>query len=55
VGLLVVYTPALETRWPFTKLTVGLQKRNGQWLMIHDHVSMPFDMETMQAVADLRQ
>jgi ketosteroid isomerase-like protein len=34
---------------------VGFQKRNGQWLVIHDHVSMPFDMETGKSVRDLRR
>ena len=38
----------------WVRVTVGLQKRNGQWLMIHDHVSMPIDMATQKAVADLR-
>jgi uncharacterized protein (TIGR02246 family) len=37
----------------WVRLTVGFQKRNGQWMMIHDHVSMPFDMQTMTAVSDL--
>lgn len=37
----------------WVRVTVGFQKRNGQWLMIHDHVSMPHNMETMKAVSDL--
>ena len=39
----------------WVRVTVGFQKRKGQWLMIHDHVSMPFDMGTGEAVRDLRQ
>jgi uncharacterized protein (TIGR02246 family) len=39
----------------WVRTTVGFQKRNGQWLVIHDHVSMPFDMETGKAVRDLRR
>lgn len=39
----------------WVRVTVGFQKRNDQWLMIHDHVSMPLDMETMKAVRDLRR
>jgi uncharacterized protein (TIGR02246 family) len=39
----------------WVRVTVGFQKRNGQWLMIHDHVSMPLDMETMKAVRELRR
>jgi len=37
------------------RVTVGFQKRNGQWMMIHDHVSMPFHMETGKVVSDLRR
>jgi hypothetical protein len=33
--------------------SVGLRAANGKWLMIHDHVSMPLDMQTMKAVREL--
>jgi ketosteroid isomerase-like protein len=39
----------------WVRATVGFEKRNGQWLVTHDHVSMPFDMETGKAVRELRQ
>jgi uncharacterized protein (TIGR02246 family) len=39
----------------WVRATVGFQKRNGQWLMLHDHVSMPIDMETTKAVRTLRR
>ena len=39
----------------WVRVTVGFQKRNGQWLMIHDHVSMPLDMHTQKAVSELRR
>ena len=39
----------------WVRVTVGFQKRSGQWLVIHDHVSMPFDMETGKAVRELRR
>ena len=39
----------------WVRVTVGFRKRNGQWLVIHDHVSMPFDMESGKAVRDLRR
>jgi ketosteroid isomerase-like protein len=39
----------------WVRATVGFEKRNGQWLVTHDHVSMPFDMATGKAVRDLRQ
>ncbi len=39
----------------WVRVTVGFQKRDGQWMMIHDHVSMPFDMQTMKAVSELQR
>ena len=39
----------------WVRVTVGFQKRDGHWLMIHDHVSMPLDMQTMKAVQERRQ
>lgn len=39
----------------WVRVTVGLQKRNGEWLAMHDHVSMPMDMETRKAVPELRR
>lgn len=38
----------------WVRVTVGFEKRNGEWLMIHDHVSMPFDMKSAKAVRELR-
>lgn len=38
----------------WVRVTVGFEKRNGEWLMIHDHVSMPLDMKTAKAVRQLR-
>jgi uncharacterized protein (TIGR02246 family) len=39
----------------WVRATVGFQKRNGQWLVMHDHVSMPIDMETGKPVRELRR
>jgi uncharacterized protein (TIGR02246 family) len=39
----------------WVRVTVGFEKRSGQWLMTHDHISMPLDMETMKAVRELRR
>jgi uncharacterized protein (TIGR02246 family) len=36
----------------WVRVTSGLQKSNGQWLIAHEHVSMPIDMQTMQAAPD---
>jgi len=38
----------------WVRVTVGFQKINGQWLVTHEHVSVPFHMETMQAAFDLQ-
>jgi uncharacterized protein (TIGR02246 family) len=39
----------------WVRVTVGFEKRDGQWMMIHDHVSTPFDMDTQKALPELRQ
>jgi uncharacterized protein (TIGR02246 family) len=34
----------------WVRVTMGLQKMNGQWMVTHEHVSVPFtNMETMRA------
>jgi uncharacterized protein (TIGR02246 family) len=34
----------------WVRVTMGLHKTNGQWLVTHEHVSLPFpNMETMRA------
>jgi uncharacterized protein (TIGR02246 family) len=39
----------------WVRVTVGFRKHNGQWRVIHDHVSMPIDMETGKAIRELRR
>jgi ketosteroid isomerase-like protein len=34
------------------RVTSGLRKINGAWLITHEHVSLPVDMRTMQASTD---
>ena len=34
--------------------TVGFEKINGEWLVTHEHVSLPFHMETGKAALDLK-
>lgn len=36
------------------RATSGLQKINGKWFIVHDHVSVPADFETGKAVFDLK-
>ena len=36
------------------RVTSGLKKINGRWLIVHDHGSLPADFETGKAVMDLK-
>jgi uncharacterized protein (TIGR02246 family) len=36
------------------RVTSCLQKMGGQWLVAHEHISMPIDMRTMRAVSELQ-
>jgi ketosteroid isomerase-like protein len=33
----------------WVRVTAGFEKINGQWLITHEHISMPISMETMRA------
>jgi uncharacterized protein (TIGR02246 family) len=35
------------------RVTVGYRKTNGKWLIVHEHFSAPFDMESGKALFDL--
>jgi uncharacterized protein (TIGR02246 family) len=41
-----------EETW--LRATVGFEKVNGEWLVAHEHVSLPFHMETGKAALDLK-
>jgi ketosteroid isomerase-like protein len=36
------------------RATSGLVKRNGKWLIVHDHISVPADFATGKALFDLK-
>jgi uncharacterized protein (TIGR02246 family) len=36
------------------RATSAVQKINGKWLIVHDHISVPVDFETGKAVLDLK-
>jgi ketosteroid isomerase-like protein len=36
----------------WVRLTMGLQKRDGQWAIAHEHTSVPFDAESGQTALD---
>jgi uncharacterized protein (TIGR02246 family) len=38
----------------WVRVTSGFQKLNGQWMVTHEHVSVPIKMETMRAALDLQ-
>lgn len=39
----------------WVRVTVGFEKRDGEWMIVHDHISMPFEMDSMKAVPELRR
>jgi ketosteroid isomerase-like protein len=42
------------TRWvSWLSSTIGLRKINGDWKIVHEHVSVPFDMRSGKALLDL--
>ncbi len=38
---------------PWARVTVCYHKIDGKWMVTHEHVSAPFDMETGKASLDL--
>lgn len=42
--------PAMQT---WIRITAGYQRIGGRWQIVHEHVSVPFDPETSQAVFTL--
>lgn len=43
----------VKTDGMWVRATLGLQKRDGRWIVVHDQASVPFDVVTGQGVADL--
>jgi len=35
------------------RVTLGYRKHLGQWLIVHEHVSVPFDLDSHEALIDL--
>jgi len=42
-----------EVQEHWMRMTTGYRKSNGKWLIVHEHFSAPFDMETLK-VLDLQ-
>jgi uncharacterized protein (TIGR02246 family) len=38
----------------WVRVTAGYRKVGGRWMVTHEHVSVPFDMENGQALVDLK-
>ncbi|MGK6312690.1 YybH family protein [Neorhizobium sp. DT-125] len=38
----------------WVRVTSGLRKTNGRWMIAHEHISMPIDLQTMRAQSDFR-
>jgi ketosteroid isomerase-like protein len=38
----------------WVRVTVGYRKAGGNWLITHEHISMPFDMKTGKVPTDLK-
>jgi uncharacterized protein (TIGR02246 family) len=38
----------------WVRVTTGLEKMSGQWMVTHEHISVPFNMQTMQALLELQ-
>jgi ketosteroid isomerase-like protein len=38
----------------WVRFTEGYRKTNGHWLAIHDHISVPVDLESGKAALDLK-
>lgn len=39
-----------KLQMPWCRTTLCLQKKEGHWLVVHQHISMPIDMETGKGV-----
>ncbi len=49
-----VKTHSGDTRETWLRATVGFRKIDGEWRIVHEHVSVPFNPMTSQAVLDLK-
>jgi len=38
----------------WVRATSGLRKINGKWLIVHDHISLPVNLEAGKAALDLK-
>jgi ketosteroid isomerase-like protein len=38
----------------WVRVTVGFKKIDGRWKVVHEHISVPFNMETMQPCFNLQ-
>jgi len=50
VTFTAVSPPGERLRSTTNRMTVGLEKRNGTWKIVHEHTSLPIDMATGKAL-----
>jgi uncharacterized protein (TIGR02246 family) len=43
-----------EEKVGWMRMTACFRKRNGKWMVVHEHFSAPFDMESGKALFDLQ-
>lgn len=43
-----------ETTDMYLRATVGLRREQGRWLVVHEHVSVPIDMDTLRPLFGVR-
>lgn len=43
-----------EEKTSWMRATVGYRKTNGKWMIVHEHFSAPFDVESGKALFDLK-
>lgn len=46
--------PVGEQKISWTRMTTGLRRRGGQWEIVHEHFSVPVDMESGKALWSLQ-
>ena len=53
MGMYVNGVSRTTTSGMWVRVTYCLRKMDGAWLIVHDQVSVPFDVRTGKGVADL--
>jgi ketosteroid isomerase-like protein len=49
-----VAAPSGEESASWSRMTAGYRRENGKWRVVHEHFSMPFDVENSKVLLDLK-